>query len=282
VSLNAFSYASPGAGRFLDYELDLQGLMGFPPTTWTQTFSKTILTALPGISRVAGLPGTTRLQTTTLNGFVTLNGGVAPAIGLYQNVMCLRYAPNSGSVSAEGHPTWLFQQPVHNITTDEPQVFRYVCTMATAPVTGASTGDGGLALIVNNGLNPNIRNATAGFGVQWNGVTGLPEFITRRATAGALVVTPLPGGAADNDWHTVEFRFFNATIGAPAQLLVLWDNVQQLALNWGAGTTLPDYSSVATLIALIPQFAQLTGSGSPFIYLSRFRVIAGPTLASCL
>jgi hypothetical protein len=256
--------------------------MGFPPSAWTQTFTKTILTALPGISRVSGLPGTTRLLTTTLNGFVTVAGAAGPAIGLYQNVMCLRYAPNSGSVSGEGHPTWLFQSPVHNISTDEPQVFRYVVTMANGPITGASTGDGGFSLIVNNGVNPNIRNATAGLGVQWNGVTGIPEFITRRATAGALVVTPLPSGAADNDWHTLEMRFINATLTAPAQLVVLWDNVQQLVLNWGAGTTLPDYSSVATLIALIPQFAQLTGSGSSFIYLSRFRIIAGPTLASCM
>jgi hypothetical protein len=71
-----------------------------------------------------------------------------------------------------------------------------------------------------------------------------------------------------------------ATQASPATLQVLFDNVAVITRNWGPGTVLPDYTSDTNLLA----FQCILGNGSTgfpaFFYISEFRVMGGPTLAS--
>jgi hypothetical protein len=280
MSFNTVTSASPpGAGRTIDVEFDITNFMSSNNPV-AQAFTQPFVVS--AISRDSGQGGAVVVGQ---NGFT----GVAPLnqqVGLYRGRMCTRWNNVlSGAVYCNYNLATMFQQSVFNITSDEPLCWRVVAVIATAPVAPAAIPlDNGVMISAQFGSAARFTPATTGFGVQYD-VTGLPIFVSRRAPGGGLVTLPLPSATVvDNDWHALEFIISGATSQGPAQLSVNWDGVEQVAADWGPGTFLPDYASDPGLICLRAVFLNEGGGASasycPFLYLSRFRVMGGPTLSS--
>lgn len=274
----------PGSGRTIDLWLDvinsvrLQGGQGF-----ANGFN-----ALSGESRIAGTAGGT---VATVAGGFTITGTVGQIFsGIYKGRPAAKFLStvNQRCVSCMQGPITQFQSPPLNITSDEPTCWRVLGVVAAEGVGAqANPNDNGFCFYITPTLGNGLAQAApvtpvSGFGVTWQ-ADGFPYWVSRR---NLVTLTPpdelikIPGSAADNEWHAVEFRIVNATLTRPATVDLFFDNVHILQRNWGPGTLLPDFTSDVNMLGLRCQVSNGTNAYTTNFYISLFRVIGGPTMAS--
>jgi hypothetical protein len=111
--------------------------------------------------------------------------------------------------------------------------------LAFDAIPGAITGD--IGLCVGVGTRCVIRGASQFAGMEIGPTnTGVIGVIVRQNDAGATFTQNLAGVADMTQWHKYEIRLLGPTAQGEAQAKFLIDDQPQLALNYGAGTVLPD------------------------------------------
>lgn len=228
---SVISASPPGAGRFNDWY--------FPD--WT-------------VVGAAASNGQSRARAT---GSITTGGGGPQNLGNYVTSQSLFYqgvcATTSNNTGAGGTGGTMSFFNACNIPIrtgvagvlpansywppdDDNNVIRVVHIGCVAALTALTNDDYGLQLICANSASAGIKRTPAlGFGFQFT-ATGLA---LRTNNGGGFVDTTLltngVGGYQSTDYHSMEFRIFNALPTVPAFLKVLVDDVLITTVQWSSG-----------------------------------------------
>jgi hypothetical protein len=280
MSLGTFTSASPpGAGRDIEAWIDFDSsarvvanqAFASPPIMYQMTRNAGQQAATVG-------PQNAAFSSAQLNNM---------RLGIYRGRVAWRFPNTNGAapILTCQYPTAMrqYQKPPFNITSDGPFVWRYVLVCAAGPCTAQATPFDNGIIFENTTTQSNgifgTGSPISGYGVYW-GPDGRLHWASHRTLTNSFPDEDIIIAPADQDWHSIEFHITGASQQADAQVAVIYDGISLVSRNWAAGTVLPDYSSDANWLNQICTFGNGSLGFPTFLYLSEFRVMAGPTLSS--
>jgi hypothetical protein len=261
--------SSPGAGRFVDfmwpspqnYQMSTFG------TTRNSPASTPVGCAVIGINGGGGssVQGTSGVPTAYLQSSAVVGNGNAITL-------------NPARVLLNTNKS------IIDPTCNDIAVWRVIWNAAMfAPP--AVTGESGLYMLTDPNQTKLVTGASSGWGFRYLS-DGSVVFVVSQG--GVPTNTTVLTNSASEELHSFECRMYSATRFAEARLEVFVDglikSVPANCCTWGAGSKLPGVASTtvaSATIGFLPGAVNVANIVNA-LRINMIRVIAGPTLLSCL